>query len=86
MPLVIGIHEVADVKSWLASPLRKQVFDSKGIKVTTFADPAGSNLTGLLFDVPDMGEFQKLMESDEVQQSAAQDGVRMETLRVLVAA
>ena len=84
MPLVIGIHEVEDVQAWLESPLRAQVFDAKGIKVTTFSDPSGSNLTGLLFDVPDMAEFEKLMQSDEVQKSAAKDGVRMETLKVLI--
>lgn len=84
MALVIGIHEVNDVKVWLQSPLRRQVFESKGIKVTTFTDPSGSNITGLLFDVPDMGEFEKLMQSDEVKQSAEKDGVRLETLKVLI--
>ena len=86
MTLVIGVHEVEDVAKWLESPLRKQLFDARGIKHTTFKDPSGSNVTGLLFNVPDMDEFQKLMQSEEVQKSAAKDGVKLDTLRVLIEA
>ena len=84
MPLVIGTHEVADVKKWLESPLRKKVFEARGIKFTTFVDPRGSNKTALLFDVPDMEAFEKLMESDEGADAAAADGVKYETLEVFV--
>ena len=84
MTLVIGTHEVEDVAKWVSSPLRQSVFESKGIKVTTFTDPAGSNVTGLLFDVPDMDEFQKMMQSEEIEKSAKEDGVKFDTLQVLV--
>jgi len=40
MTLVIGVHEVEDVSKWLDSPLRKQLFDAKGIKHTTFKHPS----------------------------------------------
>ncbi|MFZ9082260.1 MAG: hypothetical protein ACO2ZU_06310 [Burkholderiaceae bacterium] len=84
MPLVIGTHDVGDVEKWLSSPLRQQVFEANGIKCTTFVDPQGSNTTALLFDVPDMDAFQKLMESDESKAAAKSDGVIFETLRVFV--
>jgi len=84
MTLVIGTHEVEDVAKWVSSPLRQSVFEAKGIKVTTFTDPTGSNVTGLLFDVPNMDEFQSLMQSDEIQEAAKEDGVKFDTLQVLV--
>ncbi|MDN5252258.1 hypothetical protein QWJ17_12285 [Betaproteobacteria bacterium LSUCC0117] len=84
MPLVIGTHDVEDVQKWLSSPLRQQVFEANGIKCTPFTDPQGSNSTALLFDVPDMEAFQKLMESDGSKAAAKSDGVIYETLRVFV--
>ena len=84
MTLVIGTHEVEDVAKWVSSPVRHSVFSSKGIKVTTFTDPQGSNVTGLLFDVPDMDEFQSMMQSDEMKKAAEKDGVKFDTLQVLV--
>ena len=77
-------YNVEDVAKWVSSPLRQSVFVSKGIKVTTFTDPAGSNVTGLLFDVPDMDEFQKMMQSEEIEKSAKEDGVKLDTLQVSV--
>jgi len=84
MTLVIGTHEVKDVAKWVSSPVRQSVFGSKGIKVTTFTDPQGSNVTGILFDVPDMDEFQSMMQSDEMKKAAEEDGVNFDTLQVLV--
>ena len=84
MTLVIGTHEVKDVAMWVSSPVRQSVFGSKGIKVTTFTDPQGSNVTGILFDVPDMDEFQSMMQSDEMKKAAEEDGVKFDTLQVLV--
>ena len=84
MTLVIGTHEVEDVAKWVSSPVRQSVFGSKGIKVTTFTDPQGSNVTGLLFDVPDMDEFQSMMQSDEMKKAAEEDGVKFDTIQVLI--
>ena len=84
MTLVIGTHEVEDVAKWVSSPVRQSVFGSKGIKVTTFTDPQGSNVTGLLFDVPDMDEFQSMMQTDEAREGAEGDGVKFDTLQVLI--
>ena len=84
MTLVISTHEVEGVAKWVLSPVRQSVFGSKGIKFTTFADPQGSNVTGLLFDVPDMDEFQSMMQSDEMKKAAEEDGVKFDTLQVLV--
>ena len=83
MTLVLATHEVEDVAKWVSSPVRQSVFGSKDIKVTTFTDPNGSNITGLLFDVPDMDEFQSIMQSDDAKKAAEGDGVKFDTLQVL---
>ena len=51
----------------------QSIFGSKDIKATTFTDPNGSNITGLLFDVPDMEEFQSIMQSNDAKKSAEGD-------------
>ena len=84
MTLVLATHEVEDVAKWVSSPVRQSLFCSKGIKVTTFTDPNGSNITGLLFDVPDMDEFQALMQTDEAREGAEGDGVKFDTLQILI--
>ncbi len=84
MTLVIGTHEVENVAKWVSSPVRQSVFGSKGIKVTTFTDPKGSNIVGLLFDVPNMDEFQSMMQSDDMKKAAEEDGVKFDTLQVLM--
>ena len=84
MTLVLATHEVEDVAKWVSSPVRQSVFGSKNIKVTTFTDPNGSNITGLLFDVPDMNEFQSIMQSDDAKKAAEGDGVKFDTLQVLI--
>ena len=84
MTLVIGTNEVEDVAKWVSSPVRQSGFGSKGIKVTTFTDPKGSKVTGLLFDLPDMDEFESMMQSDEIKKAAEEDGVKFDTLQVLI--
>jgi hypothetical protein len=50
----------------------------------TFRDPENHNLTGGIIEVPDMEKFQALMASDEAIQAGTEDGVKYDTLRVLV--
>jgi hypothetical protein len=84
MATVIILHEVDDVEHWLASPLRDETFGPLGMTVRTFIDPAKSNRVGLTVDVPDMETFQRTMESEVAADAMSSDGVRTDTVVLLV--
>ena len=84
MPTVIITHEVDDVDHWLASPKREEVFGPLGITVRTFVDPEKSNRVGLIAEIPDMAVYQEVMASDAAAEAMKTDGVRPETLHVLL--
>ena len=84
MTTLIAFHEVDDVAHWLSSPLREEVFGGIGVTVRTFVDPEGSNKVGLVAEVPDMDAFQALMQSQAAADAMKSDGVRPETLVILV--
>jgi hypothetical protein len=86
MPTLIAYHEIDDKDTWLSSPKREEFFGPLGITVRTFLDPQNPNRAALLADVPDMDAFQKAMESQEAADAMANDGVRADTLVVLVEA
>jgi hypothetical protein len=52
--------------------------------VHTFQDATNPNLTGLVVAVTDMDKFMAMLESDEGKAAAAADGVRMDTMVLLV--
>ncbi len=83
MPTLIAFHEVDDVDHWLSSPKRAEVFGPLGITVRTFTDPEGSNRVGLIAEIPDMEEWEKVMQSEAGADAMKFDGVRPETLVVL---
>jgi hypothetical protein len=84
MPTLLIFHEVDDVEHWLSSPKREEVFGPLGITVRTFTDPAKSNRVGLIAQVPDMESFQRIMESEAAAEAMKFDGVRPDTILVLV--
>ncbi len=84
MPTLMVFHEVDDVEHWLSSPKREEVFGPLGITVRTFIDPAKSHRVGLIVQVPDMEAFQRIMESPETAEAMKFDGVRTETILILV--
>ena len=84
MATVVIFHEVDDVQHWLAAPTREAVFGPLGISIRTFVDPEESNRVGLIVDVPDMAAFQEVMASDVVADAMKVDGVRPDTLVMLV--
>ena len=49
-----------------------------------FRDPENPNSTGVIFEVRDMEKFQALMNSDEGKKAMAEDGLKLDTLRMLV--
>ena len=86
MPLVIGFHEVEDREHWLASPKREEILGAAGVGVRTFLDPENPHRAAVLFDVPDMEAFQALMQSPAAADAMAHDGVRADTVILLVEA
>ncbi len=86
MPTLIAYHEIDDSEHWLASPKREEIFGRLGITVRTFLDPQNPNRAAVLAEVPDMSAFQELMQSQEAADAMAHDGVRADTLIVLVEA
>lgn len=90
MTTVIAFHEVEDgerwAKAWQKGPgSRHELLAEAGITAArTFRDPENPNSTGILFEVSDMEKFQAFMTSDEAQQAMAEDGLKFETLRMLV--
>jgi hypothetical protein len=86
MPLVIAYHDVDDVQHWLSSPKRAEVFGTVGVTdIRTFVDPQGSNKVGVLLDIPDMDAVMAMLQSQAGADAMAHDGVRPETLTILVA-
>ena len=84
MPTVIAYHEVDDRDHWLASGKREEFFGPLGITARTFVDPENPSRVALVAEVPDMDAFQAAMQSQEATDAMAHDGVRAETLVVLV--
>jgi hypothetical protein len=84
MATLVIFHEVDDVDHWLGSPRRQEFFGPMGITVRTFVDPEKTNRVGLIVEVPDMDTFQRMMESEAAADAMKFDGVRPETMLVLV--
>jgi hypothetical protein len=86
MTTLIAYHEINDSEHWLASPKREELFGPLGITVRTFLDPQNPTRAAVLAEVPDMAAFQAAMQSDAAAQAMAYDGVRADTLVILVEA
>jgi hypothetical protein len=84
MATLLIFHEVDDVDHWLGSPRRQELFGPLGMTVRTFVDPEKTNRVGLIVEVPDMDTFQRMMESEAAADAMKFDGVRPDTLLVLV--
>lgn len=84
MPTLIVFHEVDDVDAWLASTKREEFFGPRGMTARTFVDPEKSNRVGLIAEIPSMEAFQEAMATPEAAAAMQHDGVRPETLVVLV--
>lgn len=89
MATVMIFHEVKDgevwVKAWKKGPgSRHEMFGKLGIKCRNFRDPNNPNSTGVLAEVPDMAKMQALLESDEGKKAMREDGLKVDTMRMLV--
>ena len=81
---VMVTHEVDDVSHWLASPIKASLAESLGLEFRVFIDPAGSNLVGVILEVPSVEFILKHLNSAENQAAMKLDGVRPHTLRFLI--
>jgi hypothetical protein len=87
MPSLIAYHEVDDQQHWLASENREKFFGPLGVTgIREFVDPENPSRVGVLMEVPDMDAFAAAMQTDDAAKVMGEDGVRGETLVVLVAA
>lgn len=88
MPTIIAFHEVNDGQHWASAwqqgpGSRHEMFGKIGVKTRTFRDPNNHDVTGVLLEVPDMEQFNSFMASDEVKQAMEEDGLKVETVRLL---
>ena len=88
MTTLIAIHEVEDGAHWARAWQKKagsrhEMFASINVTARTFHDPQNPNLTGLIFEVPDMAKFQAFMQSDEAKQAMSEDRLKVDTIRIL---
>ncbi len=85
MPTTLVVHEVEDVDHWLKSPKRQEVFGPRGFTVRTFVDPTDAHRVGLILEGPTgLEELQRMLQTEEAADAMKYDGVRPETILVLV--
>ena len=84
MITVMAFHEVDDVDHWVRSPKREEFFGPLGMTVRTFVDPDKTNRVGLIITVPDMETLQTALASPAAADAMKFDGVRPETMLMLV--
>ncbi len=78
------LHEVDDVDSWLSSPALREVFGPFGITARGFVDPERPNRVGLVVETPSMELFHEAMQSARARGAMRRDGVRVESVQVLI--
>jgi hypothetical protein len=88
MTTLIAFHEVKDgnvwANAWKKGPgSRHEQFAKFGVKARNFRDPNNHNNTGVLMDVEDVDGFMAFLNSDEGKQAMTEDGLKVETMRVL---
>lgn len=91
MTHLVITHEVEDAGHWLAAwqgeDSRHELFKANGAAhVHTLQDPDNPNITGLIIAVTDMDALMAMLESEEGQAAAAEDGVMPETMKMLIQA
>jgi len=85
MPTVIAHHEVEDTDHWLSSSKREEFFGPLGVtNIRTYVDPQDRNRVGVSFDAPDMDALMAGLQSEEGAAAMEHDGVKAETLVMLV--
>lgn len=87
MPTIIAHHDVDDADHWLASPKRGEFFGTLGItNIRTFVNPVNPTQVALMVDVPDLDALTAVLQTDGAAATMRHDGVRPDTLVLLVEA
>lgn len=86
MTTVMVFHEVDDVDHWLGSPKREEFFGPLGMTVRTFVDPDNTNRVGLIVTVPDLDTLRTALATEAAADAMKFDGVRPETMVMLIEA
>jgi hypothetical protein len=81
---VLIFHEVDDVDHWLRSTKREEFFGPLGMTARTFVDPEKTNRVGLIATAPDLGTLQQALGTEAAAEAMKHDGVRPETIVMLV--
>ena len=84
MTTVMVFHEVDDVDHWLGSPKREEFFGPLGMTVRTFIDPDNTNRVGLVVTVPDLDTLRTALATEAAADAMKSDGVRPETMVMLI--
>jgi len=84
MATVMVFHEVDDVEHWLRSPKREEFFGPLGMTAQTFVDPDKSNRVGLIVTVSDLDSLRAALATEGAADAMKFDGVRPETMVMLV--
>ena len=83
---VIATHDVDDVQRWFDSPKRAEFFEARGMTATAFRDPTGaSSSVAVLIETPDMETLEKALTEPEAAEAENHDGVRVDSIRILLA-
>jgi len=88
MTTLVAFHAVEDgahwARAWHGGPgSRQEMFGRIGVATRVLRDPEHPNLTGLIFEVPDVERFHSFMASDEVARAMREDRLKVESVRVL---
>ena len=88
MTHLVIMHEVEDVDHWLAAwrgeDSRHALFKAHGAEhVHVVKSGENPNVTGLVVAVEDMDKFMAMLESEEGQAAATEDGVKLDTMTIL---
>ena len=88
MATVMIFHEVNDGAHWAkawkkGAGSRHEFFAKYGVTARNFKDPSNPNQTGILAETPDLNGFMAMLETDEGKKAMAEDGLKVDTIRIL---
>jgi hypothetical protein len=84
MSTILVTHEVEDVDHWLTSPRREDALGPLGYTIRTFVDPTDAHRVSLIVEGPGLATFEQFMKTDAAADAMKHDGVRPDTVRVLL--
>lgn len=86
MHKVIAVGKVEDLKKWEEGfRTHAELFKSQSVvSPIEFANPEGGNEVAVLFQVSDLDEYLKALESPATAEAMKHDGIDRETVKIFV--